>query len=330
MKKLSSDFPQLAATDNLPLNIPQSRAGNSSKVKVLWVEDLIADLVLGAPENRLNDFGGSPVFDRPLIGIANGDDELFEVFREAVSSRHLRPREILERRFPKKEDFKDVRVISWALPFAAEVRRSNRGETWPSPLYSIARNNGGALNCHLSRRLTALFKKRGIAAVSPLLLEEYDAFRDPEHVISSTWSERHVAYAAGLGGFGLNGSLITPAGSHVRLGSIVVDYPLDSTPRKEDSHRSRCFETGGEDCGICIKRCPAKAITERGLDKQKCYERREAIRARFLEEYAEKYRMLPSPIAKSGKKYLGFSLGCALCQCGVPCEGTDPNLKKSS
>jgi len=330
MKKLYSDFPQIAARDDLPMNIPESRGGNPSKVKGLWIEDLIADLVLGAPENRLGDFGGSPVFDRPFIGVADGDDELFEVFCQAVSSRHLRPREILERHSPKKGDFRHVRVISWALPFTAEVRRSNRGETWPSPLYSIARNNGGGLNYHLSRRLTAIFEKRGTAAVSPLLLDEYDAFWDPERVISSTWSERHVAYAAGLGGFGLNGSLITPAGSHVRLGSIVVDYPLDRIPRKEDGYRSRCFETGGEDCGACIKRCPAKAITERGLDKQKCNERREAIRARFLEEYAKKYRMLPSPIAKSGKKHLGFSLGCALCQCGVPCEGTDPNLKKSS
>jgi epoxyqueuosine reductase len=329
MKKLSSDLPQLAARDNLSLNIPQSRAGGPSKVKAPWIEDLIADLVLGAPENRLGDFGGCLVFDRPLIGVADGDDEIFEAFSQAVSSRHLRPRQILERHSPKKRDFKDVRVISWALPFTAEVRRSNRGKTWPSPLYSIARNNGGALNYHLSRRLTAIFEKRGIAAVSPLLLDEYDAFKDPEHVISSTWSERHVAYAAGLGSFGLNESLITPAGSHVRLGSIVVDYPLDRTPRKEDGYRSRCFETGGEDCGACIKRCPAEAITERGLDKQKCYERREAIRVRFLEEYAKKYRMFPSPIAKSGKKYLGFSLGCALCQCGVPCEGTDPYLKKS-
>jgi epoxyqueuosine reductase QueG len=236
------------------------------------------------------------------------------------------PRQILEHYSGKNGDFKDIRVISWALPFTSEIRRSNRGRTWPSVLYSIARNNGGALNYHLSRRLTAIFQKKGIAAASPILLQEYDAFWDPAHVISSTWSERHVAYAAGLGRFGLNGSLITPAGSHVRLGSIVVSYPLETTRQNKNEYKSPCFESGGEDCGICMKRCPAKAISAQGLEKQKCYERRQAIRERLLDEYARKYHLIPAPIAKSGKKYLGYSLGCALCQCGVPCEGIDPYL----
>ena len=29
-------------------------------------------------------------------------------------------------------------------------------------------------------------------------------------------------------------------------------------------------------------------------------------------------------ITKSGKREYSYSLGCALCQCGVPCEGVDP------
>jgi len=294
---------------------------------VAWVEDLITDLVLGAPENRLDEFGGRLIFDRPMVGVADGNSGLFKTFRRVVSPRHLMPRQILKLHSGKNGNFKDVRVISWALPFAAKIRRSNRGKIWPSVLYSVARNNGGDLNYHLSRRLTQIMQKKRIAVAAPILLQEYDAFRDRVHAISSTWSERHVAYAAGLGRFGLNGSLITAAGSHVRLGSIVVDYPLEATRRNHKDYKSPCLKTRGEDCGICIKRCPVRAITGRGLDKQKCYDRRQAIRELLLEKYARKYHLIPAPIAKSGKKYLGYSLGCALCQCGVPCEGMDPYLR---
>lgn len=304
---------------------PVEECSKKARLKrAAWIEGLIADLVLGAPENRLDDFGGRPVFDRPIIGVADGDDGLFKTFRRVVSPRHLMPRQVLKLHSGKNGNFKDVRVVSWALPFTPEIKRSNRGRIWPSVLYSVARNNGGALNYHLSRRLTEIMQKKGVVAAAPILVQEYDAFRDRVHVISSTWSERHVAYAAGLGRFGLNGSLITAAGSHVRLGSIVVGYPLEVTRGDHKDYKSPCFKTGGADCGICIKRCPVKAITGRGLDKQKCYERRQAIRELLLEKYARKYHLIPAPIAKSGKKYLGYSLGCALCQCGVPCEGKDP------
>jgi len=293
-----------------------------------WIEDLIADLVLGAPENRLDDFGGRPIFERPMVGVADGDDNLFKTFSRVVSSKHLMPRQILKLHSGKSRNFKDVRVISWALPFTAEIRRSNRGRIWPSVLYSVARNNGGALNFHLSRRLTQIMQKKGITAAAPVLLRKYDAFRDRVYVMSSTWSERHVAYAAGLGRFGLNGSLITPAGSHVRLGSVVVGYPFEATRQDRKDYKSPCVKTHGEDCGICIKRCPVKAITGQGLDKRKCYERRQAIRELLLEKYSRKYQLIPAPITQSGKKYLGYSLGCALCQCGVPCERIDPYLRR--
>ncbi len=299
-----------------------------SAARGLWIEELIADLVLSAPENRLSDFGECSLFNRPLVGITEGENPLFQVFRRVVSLRHMQPREVLERYSPKRARFRDVRVISWAIPFTSEIKRSNRGRVWPSVLYSVARNNGGALNYRLSQRLVEELRKEGIAAVSPMLVEEYDACRDHRRVFTSTWSERHVAYAAGLGRFGLHGSIITPAGSHVRLGSIVANYPFAVSGQNWKTYKSPCLESGGEGCGTCMKRCPVQAITGQGLDKHKCYERRKVIRERCLEEYAQKYSLIPSPIAAGGKKYPGFSLGCALCQCGVPCEGTDPYFQK--
>ena len=39
---------------------------------------------------------------------------------------------------------------------------------------------------------------------------------------ASTWSERHAAYASGLGTFGLSDGLITPRGQAMRCGSVVA------------------------------------------------------------------------------------------------------------
>ena len=289
-----------------------------------FVRQLARDFIGASAGNRLEDFGDVPVFDMPLVGAVDGRDPIFQAFREVVSPGHLMPPEILERYSGAGADLSCVSVVSWALPFSQDVRQSNRGRDWPSPLYSVARNNGGAIIFGMSRRLTEQLRGSGFAAVSPILTEEYDAFRSAEHGLSSTWSERHVAYAAGLGSFGLHGSLITPIGSYVRFGSLVVNLPTGPAAPRMDDYRAPCLSTGGETCGLCRDRCPAGAISENGMDKEKCYVRRNEIRERNLVGYAGKYRMLPSPIVKGGTRKEGYSLGCALCLCGVPCEDTDP------
>jgi epoxyqueuosine reductase len=289
------------------------------------VRQFLPDLVNESEENRLADFGHIPVFDEPLLGVVDGRDPIFRVFRDVVSPGHLLPPDTLRRYSPEVADLSRVSVVSWALPFSPEVRGSNREEHWPSALYSVARNNGGAVILDVSRQLTERLRGLGLAAVSPVLTEEYDAFRSAEHAFSSTWSERHVAYAAGLGRFGLHGSLITPAGSYVRFGSIIVNLPPGRVPARKDDFRAPCLATGGETCGLCRERCPVGAISENGMDKEKCYVRRNEIRERHLVSYAGKYRMQASPIVKGGTRKRGYSLGCALCLCGVPCEETDPS-----
>ena len=252
---------------------------------VEWITETITRQVIEAPENRLLDFEGQAIFDTPLVGVADGDDPLFEEFRAAVGPRHLLPREVLRRYAPLDMDLTQVRVIAWALPFTDPIRRSNRGRRWPSRLYSLARNNGGALNDLVRRRAADTLRAQGGVAVAPVLTGEYDAFRSEVHTFASSWSERHVAYAAGLGRFGLNGTLITPLGSNVRLGSVVTNLPLEITPRQYRSHRAPCLERRGEGCGYCIERCPVGAISEEGLDKAKCYNMRQAIRERYMEAY---------------------------------------------
>jgi epoxyqueuosine reductase len=294
--------------------------------EITWIKNTITRLVLDAPENRLIDFGGQPIFETPLIGAADGDDPLFKEFQKVISPRHLLPREFLYRISPRSTDLTHVSVIVWVLPFAMEVRRSNRVQNMPSKLYSLARNNGGALIYNMSLRLSEQLHKRGILAASPILTNEYDTFRMPKFTFSSTWSERHVAYVAGLGHFGLNEALITPLGINVRIGSIITNMPLEFSFRKHEDYRALCLKDGGDSCGLCMKRCPVGAISKSGLDKSKCHTHRKAIRNEYLERYEQELQMLPSPIPISGQKRNRYSLGCALCQCGVPCEGVNPFL----
>jgi epoxyqueuosine reductase QueG len=262
----------------------------------------IAEVLSESPDNRLEDFGGQPVFDSPLVGTTDGDDPVFEALRTAVSPRHLMPREILRAYSAACEEPAGISVVSWALPFTEEIRRSNRSREWPSELYSVARNNGGALLHEIGRRLPETLSAHGIASVVPALTPEYDAFRDPERTFSSTWSERHVAYAAGLGRFGLNGALIMAAGSNARLGSIVTDRPPEAGRPDRGDHRAPCLESGGRVCGLCVAQCPAMAIGGEGLDKSRCNDRRKAIREKSLNAYLRTYRLTASPVVKSGRK----------------------------
>ncbi|MHB8093756.1 MAG: hypothetical protein ACYDH0_02330 [Candidatus Aminicenantales bacterium] len=288
------------------------------------ISGAIAKILRDSPENRLVDFGGQSVFEGPLVGIADGDDPLFGEFRTAVGPGHLMPRDLLKKHAGPEIDLSRVSVVAWALPFAAEIRLSNRSREWPSELYSVARNNGGALLHAIGRRLPLILREKGIASVVPSQTPEYNAFRDPERTFSSTWSERHVAYAAGLGRFGLNASLITAAGSNTRLGSIVTNVPPEPGPADRRDYRAPCLESGGRICGLCAGKCPNAAIGKDGLDKTGCNSRRMSIRERSLDPYLRTYHLTASPVVQSGRRDPGYSLGCAVCQAGVPCEDRDP------
>ena len=119
-------------------------------------------------------------------------------------------------------------------------------------------------------------------------------------------------------------------GANVRFGSIVTNLALEPTRRRGDTFRASCQADGGEACGLCKARCPVGAITESGLDKSKCYAMRQAVRERCMEPYIRELHMLPTPIVVSGRRENGYSLGCALCQTRVPCEGADPHAEEEA
>jgi epoxyqueuosine reductase QueG len=124
---------------------------------------------------------------------------------------------------------------------------------------------------------------------------------------ASSWSERHTAYASGLGTFGLCDGLITPRGKAMRCGSVVARIAIPPTERPYDDHHAYCLFYFNGSCDKCIQRCPAGAITREGHDKEKC--------AAYVLDVS----------AKSIRSRFGFDTsGCGLCQTGIPCEAKIP------
>lgn len=83
-----------------------------------------------------------------------------------------------------------------------------------------------------------------------------------------------VAREAGLGDLGRHGLLVTEAeGSRVRLGVVTTNLPMEPDERVHTGIQEFC-----EDCGICAKNCPGKAIPKGRkvdrwqTDQEKCYE----------------------------------------------------------
>ncbi|MDU4962549.1 MAG: epoxyqueuosine reductase [Sporomusaceae bacterium] len=242
---------------------------------------IIGEFVKNSPLNRLGD---RQIFDEPLIGVAAADDVLFDSLKQAdvVCPQHLSPREWL----PEAKA-----VIAFFLPFSECVRAANRKPGVAAREWMIGRIEGEQVNDALRRHLLSTLQTDGCKAVVPPMDDRYAVVHR-----RSNWSERHVAFIAGLGTFSLSRSLITQKGSAGRLGSVIVDRELAATPRAYRQREAYCTH-----CGACILRCPPLAITDTGKDNAVCGEYLDRVLARFHPRY-----------------------GCGKCQTGVPCEAGNP------
>ncbi len=281
----------------------------SEQEKASWVQALVRDFILFSCENQLGDSFREKAFDAPLVGIARGDDPLFDAMKEHVGPFHWSPLEIFEMHYPGRGiEARDLRVISWVLPQTEATRRDNRVQTlYPSERWARARIFGEEVNDKLRRHVVQELQKRGHEALAPVLSPGFRRVESQSFVFASTWSERHVAFVAGLGTFGLCDGLITPLGKAMRLGSVVARIDLTPSRRPYTHHREYCLFFSHGTCGKCIPRCPVGALSASGHDKKKCVAHlrpasREYVRATY-----------------------GFDgYGCGLCQTGVPCEDRIP------
>lgn len=238
---------------------------------------------------------GKRLYDDPIIAIGSADDPMWEDMKapQAVGTLFRTPKEWL----PQGRC-----VVSYFAPFSdfvVEGNKKDRIEVGNGWLY--ARVEGQAFLTEINHFLEQWFESQGVKALSPYASEEFkyvfeagscDDITDKSLSFTSNWSERHVAFICGLGTFGLSKGLITRRGVAGRFGSVIVDAPLEVTPRPYTEIYEYCTM-----CGACM-RCPGEAIT---LAEGKSHTLCSAYVNTMRVKYAPRF-------------------GCGKCQVNVPCE----------
>jgi epoxyqueuosine reductase len=281
--------------------------------------------------NRLpKQVGGDKVFSSPLIGVAKGDDPIFLKFKEVVGPEHYTPHEMWNLNMKKKVLANQLRVLSIIFPFSQKIREEGlkpiklKRILIPSEYYSIARNYANEFIAISMEKVIKFIEKKGFNGVAGVLSDHFTVFTKKDFY--SNWSERHIAFAAGLGTFSLHEGLITEVGCNVRLGSIITDCPLEVTPRNNDDPYSNCLFFSNGTCKECIDKCPINAITENGHDKVLCNKYRLMISRKMvprLQPYLKPhFRRINNEWTEES-----YPVGCAFCQFGVCCMDKNPTAK---
>lgn len=254
---------------------------------------------------------GMRLYEEPLVGFASADDELFTVeFKKEriIHPEYMAPLEWL----PGAKT-----VISFFLPFTKTIKESNRnkadtpyGPDIPqrcSTEWLHARIEGQIFLDKVTDHLQVLLENEGFETVCPTTSGKLRMITP----YISTWSERHAAYAAGLGTFGLSKGLITQKGMAGRFGSVITNAEFHPNVRPYSDPFEYCTM-----CGACMVKCPAGAIDKArgcalGKDQLICGP---YVRGSWLPALGPNRR----------KRY-----GCGKCQCGVPCESSIPQKREN-
>jgi epoxyqueuosine reductase len=286
-----------------------TKATQEASDSAAWIRDCIVRYT-ASEENSLYPNGvHEPAWEEPLVGFSRGDDPLYQEFKDDIGPFLLTPSEIFGATFPDvKVAPGELTVISWILPQTELTRRDNgREKALPAERWAKSRNWGEEFNGKLRDHVVGVLREAGHEAMAPLRSPLSRTEISARYGRASSWSERHAAYASGLGTFGLCDGLITPRGKAMRCGSVVARIAIPPTKRPYDDHHAYCLFYFNGSCGKCIKRCPAGAITREGHHKEKCFN--------YLHEVT----------IKSVQDRFGYEASaCGLCQTGVPCEAGIP------
>ena len=241
------------------------------------MEEKIWQLVLQyAEEKQLEQ-----IWRKPLVRFADAHDPGFAELKQIVDPQHHVPQDFL----PGAKS-----VISWFLPFEQNLAQSNLEGRLSSAQWADAYLTTNDMAAWINRELVSCIQNELGAAAAIV----QDAGMISEENPRSRWSQRHVAYLAGHGTFGLNNMLISDAGSVGRYFSVVTGLEL---PSGGPVLQERCLWKRDGSCGLCARRCDAGALTAEGFDRFRCL-------ARCLENM---------------EKYPGADV-CGKCTVELPCS----------
>jgi epoxyqueuosine reductase QueG len=266
------------------------------------LEIFVAQMLDESVENRIPDstqlapgLAGTTIFDEALVGIVSADDPwVISLQNNREAGLSMSPPSFW---LPEAKT-----VISVFFRFSQQVRRSNAGGDWPSAQWLHGRIEGQSFINKLTVQLAELLKTAGWLVSIPSMDARFHWERDLDEkenliALSSNWSERHVACAAGLGTFSLSRNIITKLGAAGRLTSIVTDMPLTADHRPYTDREQYCCH-----CGACAAVCPIDTISlTEGKNVPPCSDYLDLV----LEKCEPYY-------------------GCGKCQVGVPCEDKIP------
>lgn len=249
-----------------------------------YTRDLIVSYVKTYPELKHT----STVWQDPIISFAATDDNLFNMLKEVIGPNHALPIDFLANA---------QSVISYFIPFVKNTVISNIGAANSSLEWALAYIETNQLIYDLNSFVQTKMKSRGYCAIPGI--HNFD-----KEKLISDWSQRHIAFIAGLGNLGLNNMLITEKGCCGRIGSIITDLKLPPTPR---SNRENCLYKYNGRCKKCIDRCVASALTETAFNRFTCREMC-VINAEVFNK-------------------LGHADVCGKCLVNLPCSFINPTSK---
>lgn len=197
------------------------------------------------------------VFGSPLVGFADANSDYFKSIKAVTNEKHALPGDIL----PNAS-----LVISYYIPFTKELAESNdskvdctdagSGFEHCSDRWACAYIELNTLMAELNIALAAFVRSKGYDAAVVT-----DATKFDPSILMSYWSQRHIAYAAGLGTFGMNNMLISKKGCCGRYNSIVTAIPTSVITPDAPLAEERCLFKKNGSCGVCMRRCPIHALS---------------------------------------------------------------------
>ena len=237
----------------------------------------------------------STEWGEPIVGFADAKHPYILNLKNIVSKSHQTPDEVLSEASV---------IIAYYVPFTRELAQTNRiAGTLVSPEWAQSYEETNAMFLKLNEFLITKIEEMGYqAAVSPETLDF-----DRQKLISN-WSHRHIARAAGLGTFGINNMLITKSGCCGRFHSIITTLDVETDSPLEEEY---CLYKKNGSCGVCIKYCPAHALSEDGYDREKCYG--------VLQKNAKIYRNFGSSYGGGREEEPSGSDVCGKCIVNAPC-----------
>ncbi|NLD20324.1 MAG: hypothetical protein GX663_08815 [Clostridiales bacterium] len=268
-------------------------------------------------ELKLNNFvtlgrHEEPIWDRPLIGVAAGDDPYYEFLKEHIGAFHWSPAEAFALKYgtDSRVSTGNLRVLSMVFPQTKATKdMQNKATVFPCDNWVVSRGEWEPLMREFAPKLENALEDLGCRTASIDLRKEFSRHESEKQGIASSWSHRHSAFAAGLGTFGLSDGFISEKGIAIRITSAIIEADLDVTDRGDRGPYDWCLYHKDGSCGACINRCPVDSISKEGHDKNIC--------SAYEDEACLKY--WPKHIERGD-----YIFGCGLCQVKVPCRDNRP------